>query len=197
MDFLPPQPNSTGAQLPSFPCPARAGKQARPSRGQELGGARENLYSARWCLGFQAELVILITFFLPMNTPAPHPNPTHYRTNVQALISGRGHRARQNLWDFGSISTKGHCESACSPQGLLLPYPAPISDARTARPQCVLGHPSQLHGLPGPQPLGPFVDPSPYCTAAAVPAAPSVCSAPGPVRDAGGALLGRQFIWGG
>lgn len=76
---------------------------------------------------------------------------------------GRGHRARQNLWDFGSISTKGHCESACSPQGLLLPYPAPISDARTARrPHTVSWDtPDSYMASLGPSPWAPLLTPAP------------------------------------
>lgn len=98
-----------------------------------------------------------------MNTPAPYPNPTYYRTSVQASVSGRGHRARQNLWDFGSVSTKGHCESACSPQGLLLPYPAPISDARTARrPHTVSWDtPDSCMASLGPSPWAPLLTPAP------------------------------------
>lgn len=65
MDFLPPQPNYTGAQLPSSPSlPGPGSRPGLAEAGQELGGARGNLYSARWCLGFQAKLVILITFCL-------------------------------------------------------------------------------------------------------------------------------------
>lgn len=65
MDFLPPQPNYTGPSFLLFPSlPGPGSRPGLAEIGQELGGARENLYSARWCLGFQAELVILITFCL-------------------------------------------------------------------------------------------------------------------------------------
>ncbi|XDC51209.1 hypothetical protein R6Z07M_002391 [Ovis aries] len=58
--------------------------------------------------------------------PAPHstPFPPCYR---------RGGTGPVDPQDFGSISKRAFCESACSPPGLLLPHPPPVSDARTAR----------------------------------------------------------------
>ncbi|KAI4589024.1 hypothetical protein MJG53_003432 [Ovis ammon polii x Ovis aries] len=58
--------------------------------------------------------------------PAPHstPFPPCYQ---------RGGTGPVDPQDFGSISKRAFCESACSPPGLLLPHPPPVSDARTAR----------------------------------------------------------------
>ncbi|XP_003263412.2 carbonic anhydrase 9 isoform X3 [Nomascus leucogenys] len=54
------------------------------------------------------------------------------------------------------------CESACSPPGLLLPHPALVSSARTARTHRVLGHPTVSRMAPlCPSPCLPLLIPAP------------------------------------
>ncbi|XP_032095900.1 carbonic anhydrase 9 isoform X3 [Sapajus apella] len=54
------------------------------------------------------------------------------------------------------------CESACSPSGLLLPNPVLVSNARTARTHCVLGHPTVSCMAPlCPRPWPPLLIPAP------------------------------------
>nr|XP_528593.4 carbonic anhydrase 9 isoform X4 [Pan troglodytes] len=54
------------------------------------------------------------------------------------------------------------CESACSPPGLLLPHPALVSNARTARTHRVLGHPTVSRMAPlCPSPWLPLLIPAP------------------------------------
>lgn len=66
--FLASSAHLHGGPAPSLLSPSLSGLGSRPglpeAGRQELGGARENLYSARWCLGLQAELVIPITLCL-------------------------------------------------------------------------------------------------------------------------------------
>lgn len=68
--------------------------------------------------------------YLPLTPPHSH------------LAIGEGAQGQLDPQDFGSISKRAFCESACSPPGLLLPYPPPVSDARTARTHRVPGHPT-------------------------------------------------------
>ncbi|XP_020736091.2 carbonic anhydrase 9 [Odocoileus virginianus] len=94
--------------------------------------------------------------YLPLTPPHSH------------LAIGEGAQGQLDPQDFGSISKRAFCESACSPPGLLLPHPPPVSDARTARTHRVPGHPTVSRmappcpspwlalGIPAPAP-GPAV----------------------------------------
>ena len=68
--------------------------------------------------------------YLPLTPPHSH------------LAIGEGAQGQLDPQDFGSISKRPFCESACSPPGLLLPHPPPVSYARTARTHRVPGHPT-------------------------------------------------------
>ncbi|XP_002689744.2 carbonic anhydrase 9 isoform X2 [Bos indicus] len=88
--------------------------------------------------------------YLPLTPPHSH------------LAIGEGAQGQLDPQDFGSISKRPFCESACSPPGLLLPHPPPISYARTARTHCVPGHPTVSHMAPlCPSPRLPLWIPAP------------------------------------
>ncbi|XP_070231776.1 carbonic anhydrase 9 isoform X1 [Bos mutus] len=88
--------------------------------------------------------------YLPLTPPHSH------------LAIGEGAQGQLDPQDFGSISKRPFCESACSPPGLLLPHPPPISYARTARTHCVPGHPTVSHMAPlCPSPWLPLWIPAP------------------------------------
>ena len=95
--------------------------------------------------------------YLPLTPPHSH------------LAIGEGAQGQLVPQDFGSISKRAFCESACSPPGLLLPHPPPVSDARTAhartapaRTHRVPGHPTVSRMAPlGPSPRLPLWIPTP------------------------------------
>lgn len=96
-----------------------------------------------------------------MNTPTPHPNPTCYQTSVQASVSGRGHRARLNLWDFGSILQKGTVSQpaplkACSSPTQLL-FPMHVQPVRSVSWDTPVSCMASL----GPNPWAPLSTPAP------------------------------------
>lgn len=75
--------------------------------------------------------------YLPL---APPPFRLWYRGG------GTGPGRPTGLWLH--LYKRALCESACSPPGLLLPHPAPVSDARTARTHRVWDTPQSATWLP-------------------------------------------------
>ncbi|XP_008576001.1 PREDICTED: carbonic anhydrase 9 isoform X2 [Galeopterus variegatus] len=113
------------------------------------------LYGARWSFGFQAEPMTSITFCLHIHLPpTPHPSRLWYR--------GGGTEPDRPVGLWLHLHRRALCESASSPPGLLLPHLAPVSNARTARTHCVLGHPTVSRMAPlCPSPWLPLLIPAP------------------------------------
>lgn len=67
----------------------------------------------------------LCTHLPSLHLPTRHPSEPWYGGG------GTGPGRTEGLWLH--LCKRAFCESACSPPGLLLPHPAPVSNARTPR----------------------------------------------------------------
>ncbi|XP_073662360.1 carbonic anhydrase 9 isoform X3 [Tursiops truncatus] len=97
----------------------------------------------------------LITFYLRTYLPL---TPPHAQLCYQG--GGTGPDRPAGLWLH--LYKRAFCEPVCSPPGLLLPHPAPVSDARTDRTHRVPGHPTVSRMAPlCPSPWLPLWIPAP------------------------------------
>ncbi|XP_059869382.1 carbonic anhydrase 9 isoform X1 [Delphinus delphis] len=97
----------------------------------------------------------LITFYLRTYLPL---TPPHAQLCYQG--GGTGPDRPAGLWLH--LYKRAFCEPVCSPPGLLLPHPAPVSDARTDHTHRVPGHPTVSRMAPlCPSPWLPLWIPAP------------------------------------